>query len=136
MDVCDIMKCRSVQKDWKDLCEQVMRMKYEKDVSRMIEACRYRCPKIPLKWLVGYTRGFRVKPIVYKCASCGRPIYGIGECKSKHWGKGEVLKKICAGPILSLFFLLSFKVYKLILGPVYLRNINPFLSRSLLQLLR
>ena len=106
LDINDLMDCRSVRKEWAHIAEQIIRITYEKKVSCLLNACRFKCNKVPLKWLIRYHMN-QNHPVIYKCAYCGGPTYEIGECKNKHWRKNEIRKKIFFGPSLSLFIILS-----------------------------
>jgi len=119
-DVVHLMRCRIVNKDWSEMCEKLIRMKYEKSVSYFIEACRYKCHKIPLKWLVRYQmKEVKMMHPRYKCAYCGRPIFKVGVCEYKHWNRVKLLKKIFSGPsfclILATVVLSRFRRHPIIL---------------------
>lgn len=102
-----LMSLRQVCKHWKQSCETIIRSEVEDDVRNMLTHCRYKCEKVPLKWIV---RRNLITPMVeYKCAYCNATVYSIGECKNKHRKRHKIIQDICIGPFVLVCFILFVK---------------------------
>ena len=101
-----LMALRSVSKDWAQTCEIIIRNRSEHNIKNMLESCRYKCEKVPLKWIV---RRNLIRPMVeYRCAYCNGITYALGECKNKHRKRHKIIQDICIGPfvlVCSVLFL-------------------------------
>jgi hypothetical protein len=99
IDECHLMTLRTVCKEWKKYCENMIRNRNESDIRHMLLACRYKCNRVPLKWLI--RRNTIHRNPEYRCAYCNGIVYQIGECKNKHRSPYKIAQQILAGPMIT-----------------------------------
>ena len=104
LDERDLMALRPICKDWKQTCETIIRDEIEHDVKHMLNSCRYKCEKVPWKWIV---RRNSIQPAVhYKCAYCNATVYALGECRHKHRKLHKIIQDTLVGPAIAVLALL------------------------------